>query len=57
MLTQTEKLAQIAEQASLVNELSSIALNLLEDEMYTKEYAAAELVKIINRETEMWNKA
>lgn len=50
MLTQTEKLEQIAEKTRLVSKLSSIALNLLEDDMYTKEYAASQsqLVEIIN---------
>lgn len=41
MLTQAEKLEQIAEKKRLVSKLSSIALNLLEDEMYTKEYAVS----------------
>ncbi|MGE1216417.1 hypothetical protein [Bacillus toyonensis] len=41
MLTQTEKLEQITEKKRLVSKLSSIALNLLEDDMYTKEYVAS----------------
>ncbi|WP_369901804.1 hypothetical protein [Bacillus manliponensis] len=41
MLTQTEKWERIAEKKGLVSKLSSIALDLLEDDMYTKEYAAS----------------
>ncbi|RAN91508.1 hypothetical protein B5P41_04625 [Bacillus sp. SRB_28] len=59
MLTQTEKLEQIAEKKRLVSKLSSIALNLLEDDMYTKEYAASksQLVEIINQEIDLCYKA
>ncbi|MEH7464832.1 hypothetical protein V7166_23135 [Bacillus thuringiensis] len=48
----TEQLALLADKARLVSGLSFIALNLLEDEMYTREQAAEDLIKIVDEETE-----
>ncbi|TBX73375.1 hypothetical protein E0M25_21310 [Bacillus mycoides] len=50
MLTQKDQLRNLVERTELINDISIIALYLLEDEYYTKDMAAGELIKIINKD-------
>ncbi|MDA2766582.1 hypothetical protein PDQ74_28970 [Bacillus cereus group sp. Bc005] len=45
-----EQLSRITDKTELVNDLTWIAYDLLNDEGYTKENAVESLVKVINRE-------
>lgn len=45
-----KQLSRITDKTELVNDLTWIAYDLLNDEEYTKENAVEELVKVINRE-------
>lgn len=45
-----EQLSRITNKTELVNDLTWIAYDLLNDEGYTKENAVESLVKVINRE-------
>lgn len=63
MLSQNEKLENIkeelldiAERTELISELSMIARWLLDDEFYTNEHAAKDLVKLINGQMEFVTK-
>ena len=50
MLTQEDCLSIIGDKAELINKLAMIAHSLLVDELYHKEHAANELIKVIKRE-------
>ncbi|WP_079707733.1 hypothetical protein [Paraliobacillus ryukyuensis] len=43
-----DKLGFVSDESEMYKKLSSIALSLLEDEVYTKEDAAHELAEFIN---------
>ncbi|MBK1611844.1 hypothetical protein [Bacillus cereus] len=45
-----KQLSRITDKTELVNDLTWIAYDLLNDEEYTKENVVEELVKVINRE-------
>lgn len=45
-----KQLSRITDKTELVNDLTWIAYDLLNDEKYTKENAVESLVKVINRE-------
>lgn len=50
MLAQTDQLRNLVERTELINDISIIALYLLEDEYYTKDMAAGALIEIINKD-------
>lgn len=50
MLTQKDQLRNLVERTELINDISIIALYLLEDEYYTKDMAAGALIEIINKD-------
>ncbi|MDP7981416.1 hypothetical protein [Bacillus multifaciens] len=50
MLTKTDQLRNLVERTELINDISLIALYLLEDEFYTKDMAAEALIEIINKD-------
>ncbi|ANP83879.1 hypothetical protein BAQ53_24445 [Bacillus sp. B25(2016b)] len=53
MLTKEEKTEQLlllANKTRLVSDLSHIALNLMDDENYTREEAAKALIEIVDNE-------
>lgn len=50
MLTKTDQLRNLVERTELINDISLVALYLLEDEFYTKDMAAEALIEIINKD-------
>ncbi|WP_459500491.1 hypothetical protein [Bacillus sp. C1] len=50
MLSQEERLLIVAGKTELISQLALITHSLMKDELYTKEDAVEELIKIINRE-------
>jgi hypothetical protein len=49
MLSQEDRLLLVAWKTELVSQISLTTHSLMVDELYTKEHAVEELIKIVNR--------
>lgn len=49
MLSQEDRLLLVAWKTELVSQMALTAHSLMVDELYTKEHAVEELIKIVNR--------